>query len=71
MDFYEVLKRRRSIRGFESGKEIPADALERIMYAVQCAPSACNRQPWRFEIVFNSDVTDYRSCDYLRKQRGI
>ena len=56
MEFYEVLKRRRSIRGFDSGKEIPTDALERIMYAVQCAPSACNRQPWRFEIVFNSEL---------------
>ena len=56
MDFYEVLKNRRSIRGFDSQRAIPADALERIMYAVQCAPSACNRQPWRFEIVFNADL---------------
>ena len=52
MDFYDVLKKRRSMRGY-SQEAIPADSLERIMQAVQCAPSACNRQPWRFEIVFN------------------
>ena len=56
MDFYEVLKKRRSIRGFDPEKAIPQDALQRIMQAVQCAPSACNRQPWRFEIVFNADL---------------
>jgi nitroreductase len=26
------------------------------MQAVQCAPSACNRQPWKFEIVFNDQL---------------
>ncbi|MBE6367609.1 MAG: nitroreductase [Lentisphaerae bacterium] len=56
MDFYEVLKNRRSIRGFDSQREIPEAALQRIMQAVQCAPSACNRQPWRFEIVFNEQL---------------
>ena len=56
MDFYEVLKNRRSIRGFDSSRAIPEDALQRIMQAVQCAPSACNRQPWRFEIIFNAEL---------------
>lgn len=56
MDFYEVLKLRRSIRGFDPQRSIPEDSLQRIMQAVQCAPSACNRQPWRFEIVFNEEL---------------
>lgn len=56
MDFYEVLKNRRSIRGFDSDRAIPEASLQRIMQAVQCAPSACNRQPWRFEIVFNAGL---------------
>ena len=55
MDFYEVLKKRRSFRGY-SDQAIPEDSLQRIMQAVQCAPSACNRQPWRFEIVFNDEL---------------
>ena len=58
MDFYEVLKSRRSIRGFDSSRAIEQESLERIMQAVQCAPSACNRQPWRFEIVFNKDLRE-------------
>lgn len=56
MDFYDVLKQRRSIRGFDPDRAIPEDSLQRIMQAVQCAPSACNRQPWRFEIVFNAGL---------------
>lgn len=55
MDFYDVLKNRRSIRGY-SDRAIPEESLQRIMQAVQCAPSACNRQPWRFEIVFNAEL---------------
>lgn len=56
MDFYDVLKQRRSFRGFDSNRMIPDASLQRIMQAVQCAPSACNRQPWRFEIVFNNEL---------------
>ncbi len=56
MDFYEVLKKRRSFRGFDSSKAVPQEALARIMQAVQCAPSACNRQPWRFVVVFNEEL---------------
>ena len=56
MEFYDVLKRRRSIRGFDPQRPIGEDSLQRIMQAVQCAPSACNRQPWRFEIVFNENL---------------
>lgn len=56
MDFYEVLKKRRSFRGFDPSRTVPPEALERIMQAVQCAPSACNRQPWRFVVVFNEEL---------------
>ena len=31
MDFYDVLKNRRSIRGFDSTKDIPEEALQHIM----------------------------------------
>ena len=55
MEFYEVIKCRRSMRGFFD-KEIPDAALERIGEAVALAPSACNRQPLRFEVVLNSEL---------------
>jgi nitroreductase len=50
MDFYEVIRNRRSVRNFKSTPVAPA-VLERIWEAVQLAPSACNLQPWRFLLI--------------------
>ncbi len=50
MDFYEVVKQRRSIRNFKP-TPIAAEVLGRIWTAVQLAPSACNLQPWRFLMI--------------------
>lgn len=41
------IEARRSIRKFD-GREVPRELLEKIIAAGQCAPSAKNRQPWRF-----------------------
>jgi coenzyme F420-0:L-glutamate ligase / coenzyme F420-1:gamma-L-glutamate ligase len=47
---YELLIRRRSIRRYQS--ETPSDAaIERILWAATCAPSAHNSQPWRFVVL--------------------
>ena len=46
MEFYDVIETRRSIRGYLD-KPVPADAIERISRAVQLAPTACHRQPFR------------------------
>ena len=53
MEFYEVIRRRRSIRAYRPDP-VPEDALERIWTAVQLAPTACNNQPFRF-VVLRSD----------------
>lgn len=50
MEFYEVLKKRRSIRLYKD-TPVPDEALERILEAIQNAPTACNRQPFKFFIV--------------------
>ncbi|WP_176012531.1 nitroreductase family protein [Victivallis sp. Marseille-Q1083] len=55
MDFYKVIEQRRSIRQY-SDRPVDDAVLERLAHAVQLAPSACNRQPWRFEIVFNPQL---------------
>lgn len=44
-----AIEKRRSIRKF-SGREVPRDLLERIIFAGSCAPSAKNRRPWRFVV---------------------
>jgi nitroreductase len=55
MDFYEVLKKRRSIRSYKSDP-IPKKSLDNIAEAIQCAPSACNLQPWSFRIVIKQEL---------------
>ena len=57
----DVILSRQSIRRYES-KEIPKDALDKILEAGRQAPSAMNRQPWHFIV-----VTDYETKKNLSK----
>lgn len=50
METIEAISNRRSIRKFLD-KPIPQDIVEKIMHAGIMAPSAKNRQPWRFVVV--------------------
>jgi len=50
MDVFEAIGIRRSIRKFRP-KPIPDEKLEMILEAGRLAPSAGNRQPWRFVVV--------------------
>jgi nitroreductase len=50
MDVLEAIKIRRSIRKYRP-ERIPSKKLEEIMEAARLAPSADNRQPWRFIVV--------------------
>jgi nitroreductase len=47
MDVYEAIGSRRSIRSY-NGEPVPDDVLARILEAARLAPSARNRQEWRF-----------------------
>lgn len=61
MEFYDVLRQRRSIRAYNADG-IPEAALERIFDAVGLAPSACNNQPTRFLFVSDPEVRG-RLCE--------
>ena len=50
MDVLEAIRTRRSIRKFRP-KPIPDEKLKTILEAGRSAPSAGNRQPWRFVVV--------------------
>jgi len=50
MDFYEVIRTRRSIRSYKPDP-IPEEVLSRVLDAARIAPSGSNRQPWKFIIV--------------------
>ena len=51
----EAIKKRKSVRHYLE-KEIPKDILMEIMEAARLAPSASNRQPWRFIVVQDKDL---------------
>lgn len=50
MDFYEVIKTRRSIRSYKK-EPVPDEVLKRVLNAARIAPSGNNRQPWKFIII--------------------
>ena len=50
MDFYQVIRSRRSIRAYKPDP-VESDKLDRILEAGRLAPSACNLQPWAFVLI--------------------
>jgi nitroreductase len=50
MEFYEVLRTRRSIRKYKPAPVEP-EKIDRMLEAVRLAPSAKNIQPWHFIVV--------------------
>lgn len=50
MDLLEVIKNRRSIRKYKD-KEVSSELVEDLIQCARLAPSAKNRQPWKFVIV--------------------
>jgi nitroreductase len=50
MDIYEAVKTRTSVRAFKA-KEVPPECVTRLLEAARLAPSASNRQEWRFIVV--------------------
>ncbi len=55
MDFYEVVRKRRSIRRYLP-KKVEEEKLNRILEAARLAPSAANKQPWRFIVVKSKEL---------------
>lgn len=50
----QTIKERRSVRNFEE-KEVDKEIILEIIQAGKFAPSAENRQPWRFIVITNRD----------------
>lgn len=56
MDFARVINGRESIRSYDPTKPVDKAVLERILEAGRGAPSAANRQPWRFLLISSRDM---------------
>jgi nitroreductase len=57
-EFYKLLQKRRSIRQFKT-EAPPKEVLQRILGAAMEAPSAKNRQNWRFFVVSGKKRDEY------------
>lgn len=53
--FFDTLTSRRSIRSYKP-KPISKEVIERLLAAASSAPSAHNRQPWRFCVILDGSL---------------
>ena len=62
MNFLELVKNRYSCRAYKS-LSVEREKLDYILECVRLAPSAVNKQPWRFRIVKNeTDKVKLQEC---------
>lgn len=57
MEVKEALLKRRSVRTFTEQAVSDEDIAE-LMHAAMSGPSACNKTPWEFYVITNTDVLD-------------
>jgi len=69
MDFHNFLRTRRSIRRFKPDP-VPDSVIQNILTTATFAPSAHNRQPWRFcvltDLSVKTQLTDAMSLEFQR-----
>ncbi|MCK4981986.1 MAG: nitroreductase family protein [Victivallaceae bacterium] len=65
MDFYDVLKKRRSIRSYKNDP-VPEESIQRIAEAVYFAPSACNMKPWKIKLVTDPGLRAQIAANYTQ-----
>jgi nitroreductase len=56
MEFRELVRARTSVRDYDPQRSVPRPVLERILEAGRLAPSAANRQPWRFLVISSPEA---------------
>lgn len=54
-ELIEVMRSRRSIRRYQD-RPVPSEVLDALLEAARWAPSAHNRQPWRFLVIESRDA---------------
>jgi 5,6-dimethylbenzimidazole synthase len=68
--FYDVLRRRRDVRGEFTGEPVAQDVLERILSAAHAAPSVGLTQPWDFVLVEDRS-TRQEFAAHVRAERDV
>ena len=60
MEFIELVKKRYSVRAYEA-RSVEREKLDYVLECARLAPSAVNRQPWRFVVAESSEARE-RLC---------
>lgn len=70
MTFDEVVRGRRSIRGFQD-RPVPRALLEEVIAMAMRAPSSVNTQPWKFHVVTGEPLDRIRQGNVERNLAGV
>lgn len=54
-EFYDLMKRRRSVRDFSS-RPVPSEIIEYALMTAGTAPNGANLQPWHFAVAHSTDI---------------
>jgi nitroreductase len=54
-EFYDLIKKRRTVRDF-SDRPVPREIIEKCLLAAGTAPNGANKQPWHFVVVSDPKV---------------
>jgi iodotyrosine deiodinase len=55
LEFYEGIRKRRTVREF-SNEPVPRDVIKNALRSAGTAPNGANQQPWHFVVVSNPDI---------------
>lgn len=69
MDVFDAIRERRSIRSYQE-KPVEKEKLDKLLEAARLAPSAKNRQEWRFIVVREKEIRE-KLVDACKGQRFI
>jgi nitroreductase len=56
IDFWEVIKRRKSSRSFDRSKDVSENDIKKLLEAANCAPSAGAIYPTEFKVIRDQEV---------------
>ncbi|MCI4645413.1 MAG: nitroreductase [Hyphomonadaceae bacterium] len=70
MNYDEVIRGRRSIRGFQK-KPVPKALIREIIELAMRAPSSMNTQPWHFHVITGQALDKIRAGNVERNMAGV
>ena len=69
-DLFDIIHRRRDVRGEFTGEPVPDATLDKILSAAHAAPSVGLSQPWDFVVVRDRELRE-AFHDHVRRERDV